>query len=285
MLTLMILAGFLGLAGAIGVLESDTLPHHRRRLRAGTRALHRGWTRARHIQFPLAAWIRARVPAPTDTGRIALRVLVGAGLVCLPATLAHLFHGHTAFDTTDAGRAADHRIAALLADPRLGPPPALPPDIFAALEVEAIHPAAREANRDWSLLEPAFRQRLLAAFELMRRRHGYEMVLIEGYRSPARQAQLASLGPGVTRADAHQSYHQYGLAADCAFLRQDRLVISERDPWAMRGYALLGQIAADLGLTWGGQWTLRDYGHLELRPTAPEAPATTASSAPLRPST
>ena len=61
------------------------------------------------------------------------------------------------------------------------------------------------------------------------------------------------------------SYHQHGLAADFAFLRDGRIVISEQDPWAMRGYALLGEIAEATGLTWGGRWSLKDYGHVELR--------------------
>jgi hypothetical protein len=45
----------------------------------------------------------------------------------------------------------------------------------------------------------------------------------------------------VTNAKAFQSYHQFGLAADCAFLRDGKLVISEKDPWAMRGYQFYGR--------------------------------------------
>jgi peptidoglycan L-alanyl-D-glutamate endopeptidase CwlK len=62
------------------------------------------------------------------------------------------------------------------------------------------------------------------------------------------------------------SYHQYGLAADSAFFRDGKVVISERDPWAMRGYQLYGEIAAQVGLTWGGSWKMQDYGHVELAP-------------------
>jgi peptidoglycan L-alanyl-D-glutamate endopeptidase CwlK len=92
-------------------------------------------------------------------------------------------------------------------------------------------------------------------------RHG----LLEGYRSPARQDLLAAMGSAVTNARAFQSWHQYGLAADCAFLRDGKLVISEKDPWAMRGYQLYGEVAESLGLTWGGRWTMMDFGHTELR--------------------
>ncbi len=72
-------------------------------------------------------------------------------------------------------------------------------------------------------------------------------------------------GPPVTHAGAWQSYHQSGLAVDCAFLRGGRLVISERDPWAMKGYQLFGQVAEQLGLTWGGRWKMMDLGHIEWR--------------------
>jgi len=91
------------------------------------------------------------------------------------------------------------------------------------------------------------------------------MAILEGYRSPERQNALAAMGPNVTNAAAFQSWHQYGLAADCAFLRDGKLVISEKDPWAMRGYQLYGEVAESLGLTWGGRWKMMDFGHTELR--------------------
>jgi peptidoglycan L-alanyl-D-glutamate endopeptidase CwlK len=91
------------------------------------------------------------------------------------------------------------------------------------------------------------------------------MVILEGYRSPERQNMLASLGTQVTNAAAFQSYHQYGLAADCAFLRNGALVITEKDEWAMRGYHLYGELAESLELDWGGRWKMRDFGHIEFR--------------------
>lgn len=162
--------------------------------------------------------------------------------------------------------AVDPQIAALLQGERLVPPPALPPALFATAEVEQWRPLARQASRQWELLDAEFRQRLLLLFQLLRERHGYEMVLVEGYRSPERQAALAALGPSVTRAGPGESRHQFGLAADCAFLREGRVVISERDPWAMQGYAAYGALAQSLGLAWGGAWrSLKDYGHVEWR--------------------
>lgn len=155
-------------------------------------------------------------------------------------------------------------IAELLRGEQLVPPPALPPEVFATAEVEQVRPALASADRRWDRLDADFEQRLLGVLQLMRERHGYDMVLIEGVRSPERQARLAALGPAVTQAAAWQSWHQYGLAADCAFLRDGRLVISERDPWAWRGYQLYGQLAESAGLRWGGRWKLMDLGHVEL---------------------
>ena len=137
--------------------------------------------------------------------------------------------------------------------------------MFTTREVELIRPAIRDASRDWNLLDADFRQRLLLVYKIMRDEHGYEMALLEGFRSPDRQAKLAAMGSNVTQAGAYQSYHQYGLAADSAFFRDGKLVISEKDPWAMRGYELYGQTAESVGLVWGGRWKMMDLGHVELR--------------------
>ncbi len=197
------------------------------------------------------------------------RILLAALAVLLLLPLAALVWRHwyqiETFDHTDV-RIRDERIASLLAGERLVPPAPLPPEVFTTREVELARPMARFASRDWDLLDPDFAQRLLMVYRIMREQHGYEMVLIEGYRSPQRQEQLAALGGHVTKAGAFRSYHQFGLAADSAFLRYGKVVISEKDTWAMRGYELYGEVAASLGLTWGGGWkNLKDLGHVELR--------------------
>ncbi|MGE8571775.1 MAG: M15 family metallopeptidase [Acinetobacter amyesii] len=121
------------------------------------------------------------------------------------------------------------------------------------------------ADRKWHKMNPRYKQRLLMVFKIMREQHGYEMVLLEGYRSPERQNNLAT-NKNTTRARGFQSYHQFGLAADVAFKRNGKVVITERDPWAMRGYQLYGQAAESVGLTWGGRWkSIQDYGHTEYR--------------------
>ncbi len=157
----------------------------------------------------------------------------------------------------------DERLAALLAGEQLVPPPPLPPEVFARAQAEGLAVEIVSADRRWELLDAGFRQRLLAVYKAMREQ-GYEMVLLEGYRSPERQAMLQRQGPQVTQAGPMQSYHQHGLAADSAFLRDGRLVISESDPWALQGYELFGRESERYGLRWGGRWRMRDYGHVEL---------------------
>jgi len=162
-------------------------------------------------------------------------------------------------------RPVNTQVADLLYGEQLVPPPALPPMAFMTVEVQQERPMLASASRDWKLVRPEFQQRLLMVFKIMREQHGYEMAILEGYRSPERQNELARMGTSVTNARAFQSWHQYGLAADCAFLRDGKIVISEKDAWAMRGYQLYGQVAEAQGLTWGGRWKMMDLGHTELR--------------------
>lgn len=191
---------------------------------------------------------------------------IGLPLILMPSVLALLMRrpdmlpGYEPVETV-----VDPRMAALLKGEQLVPPAALPPLAFGTREVEQIRPMLGAASRNWGLLHPDFGQRLLLVFRIMKERYGYEMALLEGYRSPERQDLLSSMGSQVTNARAFQSWHQYGLAGDCAFWRDGKLVISEKDPWAMRGYQLYGEVAESLGLTWGGRWTMMDFGHTELR--------------------
>lgn len=272
-------------------LREQALPRARRTLaRCQARAGHRaatlalvgrpGWQAAQRC-FGEAGRVFF---AHRGRALLALALLIGVPMLALGLRV------HWRVDGFDHTRAypVDPHIAALLQGEQLVPPPAPPPALFAAPEVEQARPLTRDASRRWDLLDPEFHHRLLLLFKLMKERHGYELVLLEGYRSPERQAELHALGTTVTRAGAFASQHQHGLAADVAFLRDGRIVISEQDPWAMQGYGHYGALATTLGLTWGGDWPgLRDYGHVELRrPPAPGRPppaahaTTTARASP-----
>lgn len=274
MLFLALFAYFLLVCAALALLlipgaRSALLLQWQAAVTRGQQAAQRMWgsgqQRLRDVTKPVglgavsaADWLRAHW---LWVGAAAL-VLV---LAPAAALLARHFNAFDAYDHT-AAHEVDPRVASLLAGEQLVPPAPLPPDLFLTREVEQAVPMAATASRQWELLDNEFRQRLLAVFKLMREQHGIEMVLLEGYRSPERQAKLAALGPQVTQAGAFASYHQYGLAADCAFLREGRIVISEQDPWAEKAYQHYGEVAAAAGLVWGGGWrTIKDLGHVELR--------------------
>ncbi|MDW5418468.1 M15 family metallopeptidase [Iodobacter sp. CM08] len=145
---------------------------------------------------------------------------------------------------------------------KLEPPPALPPEVFISAAAIAARPGIATADRDWSKLDPHFVQVVLLVMKKMNER-GYPMALLEGYRSPERQDGLATQVNVVTKAKGGQSKHQYGLAVDLAPMKDGKIIISERDKWAFEAYQALGEEAVAAGLTWGGVWSFKDYGHIE----------------------
>lgn len=155
-------------------------------------------------------------------------------------------------------------IAQLLRGERLTPPPPPPPEVFTTQEVRRLRPEIVTADRKWDQIDPDLQQRVLAIYEVMRTQYGYEMVLIEGYRSPERQAELMA-GGKATRAGAWQSCHQYGLGVDSAPIRDGKLQWDMNDEWTRRGYFLYGELAERAGLEWGGNWrSIKDYVHVEM---------------------
>ena len=237
---------------------------------AGQRLQQRVGQMAQRRQQAVGAIGRSGMASAGEIGaffrRHYLLCIGGAALICLPPLLAVVFGERSTLSGFEVStREVNTQVADLLQGEQLVPPPTLPPLTFASAEVALERPMLVSASRDWGLMNAAYTQRLLMAFKIMKEKYGYDMAILEGYRSPERQTTLAAMGSGVTNAAAFQSWHQYGLAADCAFLRDGKLVISEKDPWAMRGYQLYGEVAESLGLTWGGRWKMMDFGHTELR--------------------
>ncbi len=78
-----------------------------------------------------------------------------------------------------------------------------------------------DISRSTALLFPPFAARLAAALGEARAA-GLDVHIFEGWRPPSRQAYLyaagrTTAGPKVTNAEAWESWHQYGFAADLAF--------------------------------------------------------------------
>ena len=90
------------------------------------------------------------------------------------------------------------------------------------------------------------------------------MKLTCGYRSVEEQNRLYAQGrtaPGriVTNARGGASWHNYGLAADYAFVAGGQLAWS--GPWR-----IFGRIARECGLEWGGDWKgFPDRPHVQFR--------------------
>ncbi|MFC7094203.1 M15 family metallopeptidase [Jeongeupia naejangsanensis] len=209
------------------------------------------------VEVPEPALVPAEAPSRWRGGRLLLvSVLLISMVVLLTLRLAGY---HVLGELGPQEYASLRNIQLALTEEKLVPPPPLPPSMFVTSE----RPSLAGADRDWSRLDPDFVQRVLALMARMEAR-GYPLALLEGYRSPERQDSLASQENLVTKAKGGQSKHQYGMAVDLAPMRNGKIVISERDPWAMQAYTALGEEAEAAKLTWGGRWSFKDYGHIEV---------------------
>lgn len=113
-------------------------------------------------------------------------------------------------------------------------------------------------DRDPHHLDPSFAKALEKLFRRLRAQ-GFDPVLFEGYRSPARAAQLHAANPANAR---ENSVHSYGAAAD---------VISASRQWDdPTFFKALGAQAEALGLTWGGRWSKNDFDHVQAIAVADE---------------
>jgi len=107
-------------------------------------------------------------------------------------------------------------------------------------------------SRDPSRLLPAFADRLELLFARLRAR-GFDPMLHEGYRTPARAAELARQKKGIV-----DSLHIYGAAAD---------IVSKSTGWSNPAFfKALGQEAEAIGLTWGGRFAEVDSTHVQAVP-------------------
>lgn len=120
-------------------------------------------------------------------------------------------------------------------------------------------PKAVPVDRRLDVLAPAFRRKIDAVLEAV----PYATVA-ETLRTDARQRFLYGFGRDyddgrgiVTYSDtALDTWHHYGLAAD---------LIHQTKGWEapMQWWQQLGAAAKAHGLIWGGDWTFRDYPHLQ----------------------
>lgn len=94
--------------------------------------------------------------------------------------------------------------------------------------------------------------RKLTVFERKLTEAGIKVMLTCGYRSCEEQDRLYAIGrtkPGtrVTNARGGYSWHNFGFAADYAFIINGK--VTWNGPWDK-----FGKIAMQCGLEWGGSW-------------------------------
>lgn len=90
------------------------------------------------------------------------------------------------------------------------------------------------------------------------KQEGYTLTPVQTLRTFAEQDKLYKQRPRVTKAKGGQSYHNYGLAVDLAF------VVNGKISWEEKLYKNIGRWASQIGLTWGGTWKFVDYPHVQL---------------------
>src|SRR5690606_3194495 len=113
-------------------------------------------------------------------------LLVAIVVLCVPAMLILWTRQRVVFEGFEGRDMARSRtaIARLLRGERLVPPPPPPPALFRTEEIMHLKPEIVTADRKWDRIDPDLQQRVLVIHQVMRDRHGIEMVLVEGYRSP-----------------------------------------------------------------------------------------------------
>lgn len=109
-----------------------------------------------------------------------------------------------------------------------------------------------ELCKDVSLLEPNTRRKVAAiiadaAFA------GHELIVIETYRSEARQEQLFAQGATELR---KVGCHHYGVACDLAFVDNGKV------NWSA-DWSVLAQLAANHNLVSGYNWRFKDDDHVQ----------------------
>lgn len=91
---------------------------------------------------------------------------------------------------------------------------------------------------------------------------GVEVRVVETYRTPERQQQL--FDRGATKAKPWRSWHQLRRAWDAYPVVNGKTIISVSEE-TIPLFTKMGEAAKELGITWGGNWKIKDYGHFEVR--------------------
>ncbi len=101
---------------------------------------------------------------------------------------------------------------------------------------------------DLNALHPYFRDRIQELMEVAKKQ-GIELVVVESFRTHAKQAEYFGMGRKYTRSKGGNSKHQYGMAVDLVPIVDGKAVWDNTVLWRK-----IGVIGERLGLRWGGRW-------------------------------
>lgn len=91
-------------------------------------------------------------------------------------------------------------------------------------------------------------------------------IITETWRDPQREDQLHA--KGITKATSLTCRHCFEIDGNPASKAFDFAILDENNRMVQDGkddrYSFAGQIAKNLGLTWGGDFTHPDYDHCEI---------------------
>lgn len=130
------------------------------------------------------------------------------------------------------------------------------------IELEEVTILGSKYDRIYDLdqLDSAFRIKV-DSFLLDCTSQGIDLIVFETYRTPARQDRLKN--KGLSKLSGGYSKHQHGKAIDVVPL------VNGKPKWKGKGmlqvWEKIGKIGKKHGFTWGGDWRMRDYCHLELK--------------------
>lgn len=116
-------------------------------------------------------------------------------------------------------------------------------------------------SRDVATLSPETQQKLSQLKEAASA-EGISFKTICTHRSQTEQDLLYARGrtePGPKVTWTKRSRHTDGEAFDVVILKEDGSA-----DWRGESYIRIGTLGKGLGLVWGGDWKVRDYGHFEL---------------------
>ena len=122
--------------------------------------------------------------------------------------------------------------------------------------------SSKRSQKHLDNFTPEMQTAMITLMQLMGKEYPqYDFTITEGLRTLAEQAELFKKGSSTTNAPAGKSYHNFGVGADMYPLTTEGILPYEPNKAV---YQRMGEVAGNVGLEWGGNWTSPfDPGHFQ----------------------